>query len=225
MMSDATPDARDRALVFAGGGEILPRSLASRLPAGALVIAADSGVEHAQHLGCPIDLVVGDLDSVDAEALEQARVGGAAVDVHPAAKDFTDLELALAAARARSATTITVVGGYGGRLDHFLANVLVLASPALEGCSVDAWFGETYLCVVRTEHELRGHPGSLCTLLPLGGVARGVTTTGLRFPLRDEDLLPGSTRGLSNVLLGESAQVAVRAGTVLSIQPQALEEL
>lgn len=223
-MSDAPPTSRDRALVFAGGGEPLPASLAPRLPSDAVVIAADSGVEHAQRLECPIDLVVGDLDSVDAAALEAARLSGATVDAHPVDKDHSDLELALAAARARGAATITVVGGYGGRVDHFLANVLVLAGSTLDGCVVDAWIGAAYLTVVRDERELHGRPGSLCSLLPLGGIARGVTTTGLRFPLRDEDLMPGSTRGLSNEFLDEAAGVVVRDGTVLSIQPHALEE-
>ena len=60
---------------------------------------------------------------------------------------------------------------------------------------VDAWIDTAYLAIVRNRRELSGRAGSLCTLLPIGGLARGVTTIGLRFPLRDEDLVPGSTPG------------------------------
>jgi thiamine pyrophosphokinase len=224
MMSDAPLDSRRHALVIAGGGDPLPPTLASRLPIAAFVIAADSGVEHAQRLGRPVDLVVGDLDSVDPKALEAATASGAAIEAHSPEKDFTDLELALNAARSRGTSAITVVGGYGGRLDHFLANLLALTTASLEDCLVDAWFGPAHVTVVRSQRDLQGRSRSLCTLLALGGAALGVTTNGLRYPLHDDDLLPGSTRGVSNELLAETASVSVRDGTVLVIQPQALEE-
>jgi thiamine pyrophosphokinase len=56
-------------------------------------------------------------------------------------------------------------------------------------------------------------------LLPLGGAAEGVTTTGLRYPLRDETLDPGSTRGVSNVVDTTPAGVALRAGVLLAVLP------
>ena len=67
-------------------------------------------------------------------------------------------------------------------------------------------------------------PGSLCSLLPVGGVAHGVRTEGLRFPLHDEDLLPGSTRGVSNEFTAREATVSVRDGVLLAVQPHALED-
>ncbi|MCJ7670515.1 MAG: thiamine diphosphokinase, partial [Acidimicrobiia bacterium] len=70
---------------------------------------------------------------------------------------------------------------------------------------------------------LTGRTGSLVTLLAIHGPARGVTTTGLRFPLHDADLLPGSTLGVSNELVGVEAEISVAGGTVLGIQPDALE--
>ena len=66
------------------------------------MIAADAGLDHAEALGLPVDLVVGDLDSVSKEALERARRAGIAIEEHPAAKDQTDLELALDAAMERA---------------------------------------------------------------------------------------------------------------------------
>jgi thiamine pyrophosphokinase len=223
MMGDAPSVSLRSALVFTGGDPLL-RTLGPHLPTAAFVIAADSGVVHAQRVGRTIDLVVGDLDSVSTTALAEAVEGGAELDVHPIDKDATDLELALAAARAHGADSITVVGGYGGRLDHFLANLLVLTTAALADCAVDAWIGRAHIVVVRTQQRIDGRPGSLCTLLPVGGAACGVTTAGLRYPLQDDDLLPGSTRGVSNELLADTASVTVREGTVLAIQPEALEE-
>ena len=122
----------DAALVFAGG-DAIPRGLGELLDRDRLVIAADSGLDHAHSLGFHADLVVGDLDSVDPDVLRAAREQGTEIELHPAEKDSTDLDLALEAARARGAIRVTVVGGNGGRLDHLLANVLLLAAAALLG--------------------------------------------------------------------------------------------
>jgi thiamine pyrophosphokinase len=204
------------------GGDPPPKTVIARLPDAACVIAADSGLEHARNLGLAVDLVVGDLDSVDPDVLAAAEQDGAAVERHPPEKDATDVELALDAAVARGARNITVVGGYGGRVDHFLANALGLAADRYAGAAVDAWIGRAYVNVVRDHVELRGAPGSLVTLLPVGGPTRGITTTGLRYPLDDEELTPGTSRGVSNELLDDRATVTLRSGVLITIQPDAL---
>ncbi len=208
------------AFVFPGGDPPDPAVLRG-LGGADVVIAADSGVEHALALGCAVDLVVGDLDSVEPDTLEQARAGGATVEQHPTAKDATDFELALGAARARGVDRIFVLGGAGGRLDHFLANVLALTSGSLAGVRVEARMGEADVVVVRDEAELDGAVGDLCSLLPVGGVARGVRTDAMRFRLDDEDLAPGATRGVSNELTAPRATVSVRDGVLVAVLPDA----
>jgi thiamine pyrophosphokinase len=206
------------ALVFAGGDPV-PAGVADHLPRDALVVAADSGVEQALALGRAVDVAVGDFDSVTPEALERAVAGGALVERHPVEKDATDLELALLAARAAGARHVTVVGGYGGRFDHLLANAVLLAGDDFADLEVDALMGPARVVVVRREVRLTGRPGELVSLLAVGGVARRVRTDGLRYPLRGEDLMPGSTRGISNELVGSLAGVAVAGGVLLAVQP------
>jgi len=213
--------SNDAALVFAGG-DAPPRAVAAHLPDPAYVIAADSGLAAAVALGRRVDLVVGDLDSVGVDALAAARDAGAAVEAHPRDKDQTDLELALDAAVARGFRRIVVAGGYGGRLDHFLANLALLASPRYTGADVEAWVGSAAVAVVRDQAELVGRPGELVTLIPLGGPARGIRTYGLRFALDDEDLEPGTSRGVSNEFADQRARVTVRTGTLLAIRPDAV---
>jgi thiamine pyrophosphokinase len=41
----------------------------------------------------------------------------------------------------------------------------------------------------------------------------------LRYPLDHEDLLPGSTRGLSNELAEPVATISLEQGTLLAVQP------
>src|SRR5581483_3457101 len=212
----------DAALVFAGG-DAIPRTVGDLLDRDRFVIAADSGLDHAHSLGIHTDLLVGDLDSVDPDLLRAARDDGTQVEHHPVAKDATDLELALEAARARGAHRVTVVGGTGGRLDHLLANALLLAAPRFADLAIDALLPPARLTVVRGARTLTGRVGERCTLLPAGGPADGVTTSGLRYPLRGEPPSPGTTRGVSNVFVEPTATVAVRAGVLLAVQPEALE--
>ena len=206
------------ALVFAGGDPPGAGTLRD-LPDHDLVIAADSGLAHANRAGYVVDVVVGDLDSADPEAVAAATARGAVVERHAAAKDATDLELALTAARDRECSRVVVVGGHGGRLDHFLANVLLLASPELSALTIEARLADARVFVVRDAVDLRGSPGELCSLLAVGGAAHGVRTEGLRFPLRGETLYPGSTRGISNEFLDDDAAVSLDDGALLVVLP------
>jgi thiamine pyrophosphokinase len=208
-------------IVLAGGDPVEP-ALRTRLPAADYVVAADSGLHAATALGLRVDHVVGDFDSVDPAAVDAAVAHGATLDRHPVAKDQTDLELAFHDAVAHDAHRIVMVGGHGGRLDHLLANVMLLTAPAFDDQLVEAHLGDARVTVVRggkAEVTITGEPGSLVTLLPAGGPATGVVTEGLEYPLRDEDLPCGTSRGVSNVMLGETATVALGAGTLLAVQP------
>jgi thiamine pyrophosphokinase len=205
-------------VVITGGDPVAASHLPDR-PAGTVVIAADSGLDHAQRLGLHVDLVIGDLDSASPAALDRATQAGVPVERHPADKDATDLELALGAAIARRPRRIHVIGGHGGRLDHLLANALLLAAPAWAEAEITAQMGPARVAVVRRTTTLRGPPGGLVTLLAVGGPAGGVTTTGLRFALEEATLEPGSTRGVSNVASDDPVTVSVRSGVLIAIQP------
>jgi thiamine pyrophosphokinase len=209
----------DRLVIVVAGGDPVDRADIADLPADAPVVAADSGIDHALALGLAVTVAVGDLDSVSAAGLAAIGAAGVPVERHPVAKDETDLDLALARAVALGADRIVVVGGHGGRVDHFLANALLLTADRYAGVAVEARFGAARLHVVRTEVIVRGQPGDLVSLLAVGGPATGVTTTGLRWALDDAVIEPASSLGVSNELVADRATVRVGAGTVLVVQP------
>lgn len=204
-------------VVFAGG-EPPSHEVAGRLPEGAFVIAADSGFDHASRLGVKVDLLVGDLDSVSLQGLDTA---GNNVERHPADKDASDLTLALRAAGRRGASRVVVVGGSGGRIDHLLTNSAVLTSEEFASQQIEWFVGAATATVVRSEVEISGRPGDLVTLLPQGGDAEGVTTEGLRWPLVDQTIKHGSSRGLSNQLTSDLARVTVATGVLFVIHSPA----
>lgn len=211
---------RRSAIVFTGGDPPYPQ-VRRMLPEPAVVIGADSGLDHALALGIAVDHVIGDLDSVSAEGLAKAEAAGTRVHRHPAAKDATDLELALDLAR-EVADHIVVVGGDGGRLDHLLGTAVLLGSDRYADRDIAGFLGPAAVRVIRSRTALTGRPGELLTLLALGGPADGVVTAGLRYPLRGESLLPGSSRGVSNEFITENAEVSLAAGVLLAIAPESI---
>jgi thiamine pyrophosphokinase len=104
----------------------------------------------------------------------------------------------------------------GGRTDHLLANVFMLAAPGLEGRAMLA-SGDTEITLVAGERAFAGRPGDTLSLLPLGDAATGIWTEGLRYPLRGETLPRGYARGVSNVFVGETARVTVEGGRLVAV--------
>jgi thiamine pyrophosphokinase len=183
---------------------------------GDYVIAVDRGLLHARAWGWPVHLLIGDLDSLPER---EAGWTDAAPEVvtAPVAKDETDLELALGRALARGERVLVICAALGGRSDHMLANILLLCRPDLQGLDVVIAEGHQTLRLLRGGETLAlaGKQGDLLSLLPVHGPAEGVTTDGLLYPLHDETLAEGQARGMSNIFLGSSAGVSLRAGSLL----------
>ena len=208
------------AVVPNGPGRLAGDALASVRAAG-LVIAADGGARRLLDLRIAPHYLVGDLDSLSQETVARLTSAGCQVQRHPAAKDATDTELAIALALDQGATDIDLVGATGGaRLDHSVANVLLLAADWPVPMCACAWSRQTATAlVVRAGQsvDVPGTVGDIVALLPLAGPARGITTRGLQYALAGEDLAFGRARGVSNVMTAPVASISVAAGVLLVI--------
>jgi thiamine pyrophosphokinase len=195
-----------------------------------IVIAADGGARHAAVLGVTIDLWVGDGDSIDAPDLAALEAAGIPLERARPDKDESDTELAVLAAIRLGATGVVIVGALGGqRIDHALANIGLLALPALDGRSATILDAATRIGLIRApgpdgamvERRLAGRSGDVVSLLPMGPGVEGVTTDGLAYPLHDEPLPIGGARGLSNVRVATEARVVLRRGLLLVVESPA----
>ena len=223
-----------QALILADGDAPTPARTRCRL-AGlgrgiGLVIAADGGARHADALGVAIDVWVGDGDSIDAAVLGALEARGVRVERSGRDKDESDTELAVLAALRRGAAGIVVVGALGGpRIDHALANVGLLALPELADRPATLVDAGSRISLIRApgpdgapvRRALVGRRGDLVSLLPMGPGVVGVTTGGLAYPLDDEPLPEGPTRGLSNLRAVPEASVVVRRGLLLIVESPA----
>jgi thiamine pyrophosphokinase len=223
-----------RALVLADGGRCSRRGLDASWRGWddgvGLVVAADGGVDLADALGLTIQRWIGDGDSTSPERLAELATAGVHVTRLPEAKDESDTELAVLDAIDAGATEITILGALGGpRLDHALANVGLLAHPRLLDRPARLLSDEARVSLVAApgpagavvDRSLRGRIGDLVSLLPVGEGVVGVTTRGLRYPLRDEPLPAGPARGLSNVREAPDAGVSLRRGLLLVVETPA----
>lgn len=210
-------------LVFANGD--LPETAWVRplLAQAEAVIAADGGLAHVLALGHRPDAVIGDMDSLPAGVtLGQQILAEAYLDVYPRDKNESDLELALLYAAENYEGEILLLAALGGRLDQMLANVLLLAHPRLAARPVTLVTEFQRAWLINEQTTIHGAIGDRVSLIPLGGGspdggARIAATTGLRWPLLEDDLAFGPARGISNEMTATEATVRVRSGRVLCV--------
>ena len=208
-----------RAVIFANGSLGDPSAARAAIQRDDLLIAANGGTQNSLSLHMRPAVIIGDLDSLSPDLLEELRAQGTHFAIHPRDKDQTDLELAVRYAIEQGVQEILFLGLLGGRLDQTLANLLLLALPD---------WGRIRFVVVSgpdTAHFLRegdhvlieGQAGDLVSLLPLSPQVSGVTTLGLRWPLDAAELHFGSTRGISNEIIEHPVQIQIDGGYLLVV--------
>ena len=199
-----------RAIILANGP--LPGINRARtcLASGGLVVCADGGAGHARRLRIRPDCIIGDIDSVSARTRAFFR------DVpllRIADQESTDLEKAVSYCIARRRPSVTILGGLGGRIDHTAGNLGIFRKfgRLIDITMVDS-HGE--LTLIRTRAALRANIGETLSLIPLDRCT-GVSTSGLRYPLRNESLEIGVREGTSNEAVARAVSIRVRKGTLL----------
>lgn len=199
----------NRCFIYAAGSFF---GLRERPRPGDLQIAADAGLRLCRQLGRTPDLVLGDFDSMD---VSEAPADALRV---PVEKDDTDTGLALREGLRRGCREFFIYGGTGGRrLDHTLANLQSLAFLRENGAR--GWlYDRDFVYTVMKNETLtlrREVDWGLVSLFALGDRARGVTLTGLQYPLDHAELTCAFPLGVSNHFAAETATVTVEDGLLL----------
>ena len=184
-----------------------------------LVIAADSGLHTATNLGLTVDVVIGDMDSVNAKALTDADSQGTKIIRHDTDKNFTDLHAALLYAAEHGAQKMIVVTAGGGRLDHQLGVIATMFDPRLGQMQVEALWDNSEIFALQgpTSCDFSAELEDIVGLQAFGTVAAGISTTGLRWKLNNESLFSHETRGVSNQATQTRVAVSVLTGQLLVI--------
>jgi len=200
------------------GGELgdpafLREQAASDAPAA--LICADGGADHLKDAGLVPTLIVGDMDSLDRGIQESFESMGVRIIRHPREKNETDTELALLEAFGMAPTEVLIWGALGGRIDHTLANLSLLARGIERGIEVrliDEWC-ELFLVTRRT--VIDGREGQTVSVFPFTGDVSGVTLTGFEYPLTKAAMAVGHPYGISNILAARKGGIEVESGRLL----------
>lgn len=181
------------------------------------IICADRGLVHAKKLGLRPNLIVGDFDSTDLEDLEYFKSQGIEIETFNPHKDETDTEIAVTRAIEKGALEVAIYGGLGSRFDHSLGNVHLLYKLLKSGIKGKLVNPNNTVYLTKDNIKLTGQKDDLVSLIPFGGNAYGVTTSKLAYALEDATLEVGTSLGISNYLLEETAEVWIKEGTLLVI--------
>lgn len=185
------------------------------LAAAGAVVAADAAGPWCASLGRVPDVVVGDFDSADPDAIARLERLGVCVERHSPDKDDTDLELAVRVARERWALPLCLTAAFTDRIDHTLAAIgVVLRAGAGAWIAEPSW--RAWPCSPELPLSVSLERGTTYSIVALGP-CKGVTARGGRWELRDATLAPLSGRGVSNEAVGTPLTVEVGSGVLVVV--------
>jgi thiamine pyrophosphokinase len=181
---------------------------------GTRALAADGGIVHAAALDLDVELWIGDFDSTSKELAE--RYGAVPRRQFPAAKDKTDGELAADEAIGRGATSLLLIGSFGGQSDHAMSHLALALKLARGGTATVLTSGEEEAYpILPGDTNLTLPETSRLSLIALSDLS-GLTLEGTRWPLREAKIELGSTRTISNLATGP-VQITLKSGYGLLI--------
>lgn len=178
-------------------------------------------------------ILVGDYDSVEPKRLQIYEKAGIQILRYPAEKNYTDSHLALYTAMEAGATEITILGATGTRLDHVLANLGLLQICLEKGIEAELTDSHNRIHMIKTGMLLERTTqfGKYVSLIPYTDSVTGITLRGMKYPLSDFTLHTGIhwedgdsitdhgvSRGISNEIKDEQAEITIRSGLLLVIE-------
>lgn len=198
-----------KAVILCDGDVPQKKIIEKELFNAAIFITADGGTYHAQKYNLEPDVIVGDLDSYKLTGNESAKI------IKDEDQETNDLEKALSFALNNSVTKVAVFGATGKRLDHTLKNLSVLLQ--FEPKFDEIIFMDDYalMKIIHSPFSENFEPGTILSLFPLSGKVEGVTTKGLKYPLKNEDLENGIRDGSSNEAVEKTVEIEFKKGDLL----------
>ncbi len=208
-----------RAVVFANGNLSDLSRAKNIITKEDYLIAADGGVKHILKLGLIPHAVIGDFDSIPMSLQKKLEKSKIEWIKYPTKKDKTDFELAINFALEKKCHQIIIFGILGDRIDHFIANIFLLAKIQIENKSIKikVFEGNKEIYILNKEIIINGQIGDEVSIIPVSEKLEGVVSDGLEYQLKNESLSFGSTKGVSNILNKTSAKITVANGIALVV--------
>ncbi|MFZ7132053.1 MAG: thiamine diphosphokinase [Eubacteriales bacterium] len=182
-----------------------------------MILCIDGGLDKIRKMEIVPHLVLGDFDSISSQGIEYIRKHHIPIKKFSVEKDETDTEIGLNYLMENNYKDITMVGCIGNRMDHTLANIFLLKKLLNHGISGTIINGKNYIYLIDKKTAFLNRKGDIVSLLPLSNSVKGVTTSGLYYPLNEAELVKEKPLGISNIIIKDHAEVTIKEGELLII--------
>ncbi len=204
-----------KCIIIASGTVEYTRKISKTIKSAQLIVCADGGARHLKALDISPHVLIGDFDSIQKDDLLFYQKKNVEIISFSPKKNQTDSELCVNWALENSATDITMIGVTGTRMDHTLANILLLKKLAQKNIPARIINPNNEIFAVMKKTWINGSIGELLSIIPITEKVAGVTLKGLEYPLKNETIPMGSSLGISNVFKETSVCVDIKEGILL----------
>lgn len=179
------------------------------------ILCADGGTNYCLKASLIPDMVIGDLDSIFNDTLEQIKKHNIPIEKFPTKKDKTDAELSIDYLVREGFKDIILVGATGNRIDHTLANLLLLTKLNQKGINSRIVDNNNTIYIVDKELTLTKEEDTFLSIVPITNSGIIITLRGFEYELERVGIEFGSTFGISNRIREERGYILVHEGQCL----------
>ena len=175
-----------------------------------LLICADGGYLYARKQDLKVDLLVGDFDSLKDIPLDVQTVKLNKI------KDETDLYIAIEEGIKRGYQTFDIYGALGGRIEHTIANIQILANLKSKGLTAKLIDDKTIVEMLSTGTYIYNERCGYISLFSYTNEST-ITIKNLLYEVNNKTISNEFPLGIDNEFIGKESTVTVHNGLVLSI--------
>lgn len=176
------------------------------------LIACDGASDFLYSHKVTPDNIIGDLDSISPKTLTYYKHKKVTIK-KTADQNKNDLEKALRLAISKKFRNIFITGFTGKRFDHSLNNLSVLLRY-YKKANIKIYDNKFEMFIIDKSTEFTCKAGNIISLIPLPE-AKGIKTTGLKYPLNNKTLTFGKREGALNEAIGDYVKITITKGELL----------
>ena len=196
-------------ILIIANGEIPQKGIFQKLVLEAdCIVAVDGGSNICYEHNIYPNFIIGDLDSINPNV--SAHFHDSEI-IQLEDQNRHDLDKAIEFTRTLNPEKIMVIGAFGKRLDHSLANILLLQSIPHD-CSIIFYDDYGQLSQIQGTQQLNLQANttvSLFSFLPVFGLS----LEGFQYSLQDQNF-PAGFNGLSNLIVANPAKIRIKTGSI-----------
>lgn len=181
------------------------------------VIAVDGGANIVRSLSIIPDLIIGDLDSVSDQNLTYFKEKGVEIIKHPVEKDQTDSEIAVDYCLNNEIGELFIIAALGGRFDQQLANINLLEYIYEFDLKAKIISKNSEIALIDKQKVFNSKKGYRLSLIPQSKKVKNLKISGCKYNLSGIDILRSRSRGISNYIEDEKAEISLESGLLIYV--------